>query len=149
MRSLLHIAVLAIGCAAPLHADTQSVPPEELRDFQTTEGGLNLKQAMIAVASKLDGQPVDARAFQADRIYYRILVKTSEGRLVSVILDAQSGKQVSSKSRAGQEIALAAANSSELSIGPTEDLQAEWPGAKHYNQGNSSIVAEMEGNGKN
>ncbi len=74
---------------------------------------INLRDAMTNVANMLDGQTLDARVIETDQVYYKILVKTSKGRLVSVLLDAHSGKQVPTKSTAQKDLLLVAAPPSE------------------------------------
>ena len=45
----------------------------------------------VAVAARgVDGEVVDVRAFESGAVYYRILIKKSDGKLGAVILDAKS-----------------------------------------------------------
>ena len=56
----------------------------------------------------MNSKPVDIRVFKSDRVYYRVLVKNSNGKLSSIIVDAISGTLVSKSSSIARKINAAA-----------------------------------------
>lgn len=80
---------------------------------------VNIREFIDAAATQANGQIVDTRVFYGDSVYYRILIKKPNGRLVSVILDATTGNQVSSKSSIGRDIRQAMMKSSERFVPAT------------------------------
>ncbi|WP_171241270.1 PepSY domain-containing protein [Ruegeria sp. HKCCA5491] len=106
-----HIAIVV--CASLLLVGEGDAAPRELKHSElrkvTRSGGaIRLKNVIKGVEKIIGGTPVDARAFQADGVYYRILVKKPNGSIISVIVDAKTGVVVPNKSRVGQQIKEAA-----------------------------------------
>lgn len=97
-------------------AMAQSLQAEPIREIGQTELRLNVTsgksvgmgQVLSTVHDRFDGDAVDVRAFEAGRVYYRILVRRTDGRIHSVVIEAQSGALVSPESPLAQELALAA-----------------------------------------
>jgi len=102
------LTALSGGQAA---ADARELNQSELRMATFSGTAIRLNRVIKGVEKAFGGTPVDARAFKADKIYYRILVKKPGGKIVSVIVNAQTGTVVSNGSSVGREISEAARNS--------------------------------------
>ena len=71
------------------HAAAREMKQSELRWATTSGNAIRLKSVIQGVERVFGGTPVDARAFQADKVYYRILVKKPDGstKIISIIRD--------------------------------------------------------------
>ncbi|WP_282021711.1 PepSY domain-containing protein [Ruegeria faecimaris] len=109
MKKLIAIAcLLAFLHPGEGQASARELTQSELRKATTSGSAIRLKKVIEGVEKAFGGTPVDARAFQADRLYYRILVKKPDGKIVSVIVNAQTGVVVSNRSVVGRQIFEAA-----------------------------------------
>lgn len=105
---VLFLGVLLV-LSGPLHALTvREIGAAELRKIVSAGQTVSLKAAVTAVAAATKAEPIEARAFEADGIFYRIVLKRSDGTLISVIIDALTGEQVKAGSAIGQEVSAAA-----------------------------------------
>jgi len=105
--SLLTLTTLAM--VQSLQADViREINQTELRLNVTSGRSVAMGEVLGTVRDRFDGDAVDVRAFEADRLYYRILVRTADGRLHSVIVEAQSGALLSPDSPLAQRLSLAA-----------------------------------------
>ncbi|WP_298258722.1 hypothetical protein [uncultured Litoreibacter sp.] len=111
-KSVLILGLVAIGATSPSNPSFASSAREmgqsELRQIANSGTTVSMKTTLGSVAKSLQAKVVEARAFTADGIYYRFVLKHTNGKLVSVIIDAQTGRQVPSKSYVGRKIAAAA-----------------------------------------
>ena len=98
------LTVLSGGQAA---ADARELKQSELRMATLSGSAIRLNRVIKGVKKAYGGTPVDARAFKTDKIYYRILVKKPGGKIVSVIVNAETGTVVSNRSSTGREISEA------------------------------------------
>ncbi len=115
MRTKVILVVAGLLVALPsgeAAAQTRELKQGELRKATLTGGTIRLKRVIKGVEKAYGGTPVDARAFQADQIYYRILVKKPDGKIVSVIVNAQTGTVVSNRSSVGRQISKVARSNS-------------------------------------
>ncbi len=64
----------------------------ELRQIARSGSTVSMKTTLSSVSKSLHAKVVEARAFDADGVYYRLVLKRSNGKLVSVIIDAQIGR---------------------------------------------------------
>ena len=111
MRVKAFLVVASMLVALPsgeASADTRELKQGELRKATLSGDTIRLARVIKGVEKIYGGTPVDARAFQADEIYYRILVKKPDGKIVSVIVNAQTGTVISNRSSVGREISKAA-----------------------------------------
>lgn len=107
VRSLFLVTLVALsgpGQAATVH----ELGAAELRQAVGAGSILSPKRVIDAVARSTGGEPIEARAFEVDRLYYRIVLKRSDGSVISVIIDAQTGQEVAKNSAVGRQVAAAA-----------------------------------------
>ncbi|WP_281856722.1 PepSY domain-containing protein [Litoreibacter halocynthiae] len=110
-KSVQLLGIVAIGFANPSFASSaHEMGQSELRQIAATGKTVSMKSTLSSVSKSLHAKVVEARAFSADGVYYRLVLKRSNGKLVSVIVDAQTGRQVSSKSPVGQQVSEAASS---------------------------------------
>lgn len=64
--------------------------------------------AVAAVSERIEGDAVDIRVFAFEGVYYRVLVKQPDGKMVSVILDAERGQLVANDSGIARSVDAAA-----------------------------------------
>ncbi|RLJ41063.1 hypothetical protein BCF46_2851 [Litoreibacter meonggei] len=108
-KSVLFFCVVTLGFAHPsLASSAWEMGQSELRQIAGSGKTVSLKTTLSSVSNSLHAKVVEARAFNAGGVYYRLVLKRSNGMLVSVIIDAQTGRQVPSKSLVGRQVAEAA-----------------------------------------
>lgn len=114
MKLRLSLATFVL-CALPMtaSADMRELGQEELREIVQSNQILNLKQVLVVIEESVGGEFIDARAFEGDGIYYRVLVKLPDGRLGAVLVDAETGTFLQPGSKAAKN--LQAASSSKKS----------------------------------
>lgn len=131
MKTFLIISCLLVSLQAGEGlAAAQELKQAELRKATTSGNAIRLRKVIKGVEKVYGGVPVDARAFQADRVYYRILVKKPNGKIISVIVNAQTGTVVPNHSQIGKQISEAARTA------PGKSVSADAPG-KSGTKGNS------------
>ena len=92
-RTSVITSLVFIGLfAGSAFADTRELTRNEIRENVRLGKSLSFSRVLTIVDRSVDGEVVDVRAFESGTIYYRILIKKSDGKLGAVILDAQSGK---------------------------------------------------------
>lgn len=107
-RHALLLAVL-LALAGPVSGATaREVSASELRKIVSAGGMLSLKAVVASVASSTGAEPIEARAFELDDIYYRVVLKRANGSLISVVINAQTGEQVGANSSVGRQVREAA-----------------------------------------
>ena len=88
LRNLLVAVLLTNAGPAPAES-VRELDRAELRKIVTSGGIISLKKAVAAVAASTAAEPIEARAFLADAVVYRMVLKRPDGTLFSVILDAK------------------------------------------------------------
>ena len=106
MRLLYLIAcVLALVASAPAaFAEARELGSEELRNNVRSGKSLALPELFAIMEQKVEGEILDVRAFETDGIYYRFLIKLSDGKLAEGIMNARTGGLVSRRSSKVREI---------------------------------------------
>ena len=108
-KSVFLLGVVAIGFSSPsLASSAREMGQSELRQIAKSGGTISMKDTLSSVSDSLHATVVEARAFNADGVYYRLVLKRSNGKLISVIINAQNGRQVSPKSFKGRQVVAAA-----------------------------------------
>lgn len=106
-RTIALLSMLAI--AGPSFAATmRELDSSELR--QITRGGeiMTLKRVIDSVAKSTGGEPIEARAFQLEDVFYRIVLKKANGSVISIIVNARTGQQIGKNTAIGRQLAAAA-----------------------------------------
>lgn len=106
-RSLLLVSMLALA-GPSLAATVRELDASELRQAGRSGDLLSLKRVIESVAKSTGGEPIEARAFEVGDIFYRIVLKKANGSVISVIINARTGEQVSKNSAVGRDLAKAA-----------------------------------------
>lgn len=113
-KKALLSGVIAIGMTNPsLAASAREMSPSELRKFAESGNTVSMRDTLHAVSQSLHAEVVEARAYEAGtskscRIYYRLVMKQTNGQLVSVLIDAITGEHVPSKSDVSREVSKVA-----------------------------------------
>lgn len=106
-RILLLVTLVALS--GPGQAATvRELGAAELRQAVGSGTVLSPKRVIDAVVRANGGEPIEARAFDAGGLYYRIVLKKPDGAIVSVIIDASTGTEVPKDSAIGTEVSAAA-----------------------------------------
>lgn len=109
MKRISIITLATLAMAQSLQADTiREIGQTELRLNVTSGKSVGMGEVLSMVHDRFDGDAVDVRAFEADNLYYRILLRRADGRLHSVIIEAHSGAILPLESPLAQKLALAA-----------------------------------------
>lgn len=104
------LAVVATGLSAT-EAAARELDRAELRENVQNGRSMSFAQLVDRILALVEGDVMDVRAFDFGGIYYRVLIKQTDGRLVSVVLDAATGAAMPTRSSiAGQVTAAARAN---------------------------------------
>jgi hypothetical protein len=137
-KSVLIFGISAIGFTNPsIASSAHEMGQSELRQIAKSGGTVSMKATLSSVSKSLHAKVVEARVFSADGIYYRLVLKYPNGRLVSIIIDAQTGSQVPSKSSVGQQVASAASSNSTKT--PSENF---FPSRSNGYAGNGHYLIE-------
>ena len=118
MRSALQIAcfVLIAAAAMPTSANMRELERSELRENVRSGKSMSLNRLIQVISAKVDGEIVDVRGFEDGQVFYRVLIKQANGRVGVAIIEAKSGRFVSSKSSVVKNIsALAKSNGNSAS----------------------------------
>jgi hypothetical protein len=112
-KSVLVLGIVATGFINPSFASSaHEMEQSELRQMARSGRTISMKATLSSVSNSLHAKVVEARAFNAGGIYYRLVLKRPNGKLVSVIIDAETGNLVPSKSSVGRRVAAAASQKS-------------------------------------
>lgn len=143
MSVLLALAGTVAGAAI------REISQSDLRRIVSAGEAIGLRSVVASVAAATGAEPIEARAFELDGVYYRIVLKRSDGSLVSVIIDAATGQQVKSASPVGRQVSGAAGKSAEKSTkGKSATAGANGNGNGNGNGGgNGNSGGNSGGNG--
>lgn len=108
VSGLFCMFLLQPASGATLHKLTQN----ELRKSVSSGLSPGLVQIQSLTEPKFDGQYVDARAFDADAIFFRAPVLLPSGRLARIVVDGANGKRVASTSPVARQLRAAAHSNS-------------------------------------
>lgn len=100
MLRVVYLAFL-LSCALPAgkaFADGQEIGPSQLRKLVSSGRSVSVETVFKTIRETLGGDPIDARAFDIDGIFYCVMVMMPDGKLISVIVDASSGELIPSDS---------------------------------------------------
>jgi hypothetical protein len=128
-------------------ATVRELDAAELRQAARAGDIISLKRVIEAVTTSTGGEPLEARAFEIDELYYRIVMKRPNGTIVSVIINARTGEQVSKGSSVGRQVASAAETGSK-SKGKSQTAGANGKGTGNTG-GNGSSGGSGGDNGGN
>ncbi|MEP0564105.1 MAG: hypothetical protein ABJC64_06880, partial [Paracoccaceae bacterium] len=101
------VLILSGILSAPAFADVRELARSELRENVRLGNSMSLSRLIKVMASKTDGQLVDVRAFESDEIYYHVVLKKPDGKLTVAVVNARSGKFMSSKSSVVKDVLTA------------------------------------------
>ncbi len=106
-RTIVLLSMLAVA-GPSLAATPRELDATELR--QITRGGkiMTLKRVIDSVAKSTGGEPIEARAFALEDVFYRIVLKKANGSVISVIVNARTGEQIGKNSALGRQVSAAA-----------------------------------------
>lgn len=108
-NGILLLGLLAFGLTGPaLASSAREMGQSELRQVANSGKTVSLKATLNSVSKSLQASVLDARAYDAGGIYYRLVLKRTNGELVSVIINAQNGRHVAPSSIVGQDVTAAA-----------------------------------------
>ncbi len=106
-RTIVLLSMLAV--ASPSFAATvRELDAAELRQAARSGDMISLKRVIESVAKSTGGEPIEARAFEIEDVFYRIVLKKPNGTVISIIINARTGEQVGKNSALGRELAAAA-----------------------------------------
>lgn len=126
-------------------ATVRELDAAELRQVARSGEVLSLKRVIESVAKATGGEPIEARAFERNDIFYRIVLKKANGSVVSVIINARTGEQVGRNSAIGRDVAAAA----EGGKGKGNKGKSQSAGSKDKSGGNSGGGGNGGGGGGN
>jgi phage baseplate assembly protein gpV len=146
-RILFMFGLAMLAGAGPVLAEKlREISAPELRQIVAAGNTISLKRAIDSVVKATKGEPLEARAFQADGIFYRIVLKKPDGTLFSVIINAVTGEQVTKNSSIGKQVTAAAAAGSKAKADKSKAEAAKTKNAAGGN-GNSGGSGSSGGNG--
>jgi hypothetical protein len=116
MKRICIIATLTcLGLSQTLQAASiREIGPTELRHAVTSGQTVGLVEVFDTIKANFDGEPVEFRAFDAGNAYYRVLLMSADGRVQSIVIDAENGDIVPSNTLISRELSRAVTTSSVL-----------------------------------
>ena len=136
--ALALIVMFGLPCVAPAQVPRE-VGQAELRRMVATGQSLSLSRILEAVTLRAAGDPLDVRLFESSGLFYRVVVMDSSGKLVRLVLDAQTGQVLSDTSPTAMRVRAAAAHGKGAAAGASKSKSKN-------GQGNSDAVGN-DGNG--
>lgn len=133
---LLVLPALAAGGAA-----ARELGQDELRRLSASGASADMAAVLDMVRREVRGEPMDVRAFDIGGVYYQVIVMRPDGRMVSVVVDARTGRFVPSNARAAREVRAEAAASA------GNNGKGRGRGNAGGNQGNNGNPGGNNGNG--
>jgi hypothetical protein len=106
-RTIVLASILAFASPG-LAATVRELDAAELRQAARSGDLISLKRVIEAVAKSTGGEPIEARAFAVEDVFYRIVLKKTDGSIISIIINARTGEQVGKNSAIGRDLAAAA-----------------------------------------
>lgn len=102
---LLPTALILSGIlSAPALAEVRELARSELRENVRLGNSMSLSRLIKVMDAKTDGELVDVRAFESDEIYYHVVLKKPDGKLTVAIVNARTGRFMSSKSSVAKDV---------------------------------------------
>jgi hypothetical protein len=139
VRMLLRSVTLCIallGLAGPsLASSMRELDGADLRRVVREEGMISLKEVIQSLSRQTGGEPVEARAFQDESVFYRIVLKMVDGSVISIIIDAKTGEQVPKGSAIGKDVAAAVKSGASSKGGKSDAAKSKTAGNGNGNSG--------------
>jgi len=132
---LTTLAAILLGGSASL-AEVRELSGAELRASVAAGQSRSLSSIIEMVGRRVEGELVDARAYDVGGVYYRLLLKTPDGKLVSAIIEARTGAFMSGQSSVARDLAQATRT------------ERGWSLFNGQGRGNSAAAGNAGGNGK-
>jgi hypothetical protein len=142
LRPALLLSLLLVLSGPAASATVREIGATELRKIVSAGGTLSLKSVVASLNASTGAEPIEARAFALDGVFYRIVLKRPDGTLISIIIDAQTGQQVKSNSGVGKLVGEAAGKPADKSI------KGKSQSATEKDAGKSGEKGEGGGGGK-
>ena len=151
--ALALVVMFGLPCVA-LAEVPREVGQVELRRMVAAGQSLSLSRIMQVVSRSAAGEPVDVRLFDSSGLFYRVVVMQPSGKLLRLVLDAQTGEVLADTSPAATRVraaathakAAAAASKSKSKSGQGNSDSA---GNGGNSGGNGNAGGKGNGNGKN
>lgn len=137
------LAVMATGLCAT-DVDARELDRAELRQNVQNGRSMSFAQLVDRISALLEGDVMDVRAFDFGGIYYRVLVKQADGRLVAVVLDAATGDAMSTRSPIAAQVMAAASQGDTAKA--AHNAASENPGTNEGNALGHDKEKNEEGN---
>ncbi len=146
-------AVLVIGLgvtsvfAVSADAQVRELERSELRENVRSGKSMSMSRLMGVIAARTDAQVVDVRGFEADGIFYRVLLKRPDGKLSVAIVDARTGRFMSGRSNVAKDVMAAAKSNNGKGKGKGNNRSSSRSNAGGNGNGNSGGNGGGNGNG--
>lgn len=98
------LAVLLAAGQSALAAPLHEVSPSELRRHVDRGHSRPLRGILDQVGKSVGGRALDVRAFADDQLYYRVVLMLPDGKLVSVVVNAETGQTMGRNSTTARAI---------------------------------------------
>ncbi len=147
--ALALVVMFGLPCVA-LAQVPREVGQVELRHMVATGQSLSLSRVMDVVTGSAAGEPLDVRLFESSGLFYRVVVMDSSGKLVRLVLDAQTGQLLSDTSPIAKRVRAAATHTKGTAAGTSKSKSKNGQGNSGTagNGGNSGGNGNAGGNGK-
>ena len=143
LRAIVVGAMLALASSGQA-ATVRELGPAELRAIVNSGQTISLKRVVASVARSTQAEPIEARAFEAGGVFFRIVLKRQDGMLISVIIDAATGEQIGADSDIGKTVTQAAADKS---AGKATKGKSATAGENSQGKGNGNSGGNGNGGG--
>jgi len=146
--ALALVVLFGLPCVA-LAQVPREVGQVELRRMVATGQSLSLSRIMDVVTRSAAGEPLDVRLFESSGLFYRVVVMDSSGKLVRLVLDAQTGQLLSDTSPTAKRVRAAATHTKGAPTDASKSKSKSGQGnsGKAGNGGNSGENGNSDGKG--
>lgn len=148
--ALALVILFGLPCMA-LAEVPREVGQVELRHMVTAGQSLSLSRIMQVVSRSTAGEPVDVRLFESSGLFYRVVVMQPSGKLVRLVLDAQTGQLLADTSPTAKRVRAAATHANAAAAASkSKSKTGQGNSSTAGNSGNSGNAGgKGNGNGKN
>lgn len=88
----LFVVICCLLFMTEAYANGREISQSELRNLVASGRSVTLDSVFSRIRNDTGGDPVDVRAFSLEDVYYKVMVVMPNGKLVSIVVEAQSGR---------------------------------------------------------
>lgn len=150
LKRLIPSVLLAVVAAPQAHGEARELSQSEVRSLVAEGQAKGLAVILGTVGKRINGQTLDARAFDVDGLIYRISIMLADGRIANVYVDGVTGEFVlprTSRARDVKRVATSRPSQNALSANKATESGSSKSESSNKNKGSSNSNAGSSNSG--